>query len=521
MASDQEPVVDSHDEPEERFVAWGTLALFALNGAAFFTLWSAGASPMLVEPPLLVAAGGASAMDIWQGEVWRLLTTMFVHGAIWHLALNMWVFLQVGRELERMLGLSRFLLLYLVSGLYGAALSLLVHPQLSVGASGAIFGVVGGLLAWAAVYRGRRFSRVLFSALGPFVVVTLIVGLLVPFIDNSAHVGGLVCGFLLGIGLIPLDKPEEDGALPRLSKATAWGALALVAGSLLALLPTALAPTFNPNYQTAQAWTALRTGRVDEARAYANKASALAPDDPAVLLLFARLSMGVDDDEARALFAQAVEALDEPDPLALMGAVQGGMVGGWPLGDIAWAFDVRTTRGLCDALLAREENKPPAGLANNCAWVMVKSTDPLVRDVLRGRALARRAVALEQARVDGNDEVQTESLGAYLHTLAEAHAQAGFPEEARITLERLVVLGYGDDNPVYREDLERFRAMTQTKTSPDGPDAGVATEPTPLSPRQAAGGHFARAEVESAMMDGGAGAIDATPSDPELHDGGE
>ncbi|MET0983338.1 MAG: rhomboid family intramembrane serine protease [Telluria sp.] len=136
------------------------------------------------------------------GEWWRLASSMFLHGSIWHLGFNMLALWQVGRVTERIFGSARFVGLYLLAGLSGSIASVLWNPQVnSVGASGAIFGIIGGLLA----FLGRPNSGVpptvvseLRSSLVPFLLFSLWMGFIYPHTDNAAHIGGLAGGWLAG-----------------------------------------------------------------------------------------------------------------------------------------------------------------------------------------------------------------------------------------------------------------------------------------------------------------------------------
>jgi membrane associated rhomboid family serine protease len=136
------------------------------------------------------------------GQWWRLVSSMFLHGSIWHLGFNMLALWQVGRLTERIFGSTRFVALYFLAGISGSLASVLWNPHVnSVGASGAIFGVIGGLLA----FLGRPNSGVpptvvseLRSSLLPFLLFSLWMGFVYPHTDNAAHIGGLVGGWLAG-----------------------------------------------------------------------------------------------------------------------------------------------------------------------------------------------------------------------------------------------------------------------------------------------------------------------------------
>jgi rhomboid protease GluP len=144
---------------------------------------------------------------------------MFLHGGLLHILLNMWCLGTSGPLIERLYGNAGFALLYLFAGLGGSLASAWWHPMVvGVGASGAIFGVLGGLLAFLVVHRHAIPESVLgplrSSVLG-FVGYNGVYGLMTPGIDNAAHIGGLVTGFATGLLLSrpwPASRPFEGVA---------------------------------------------------------------------------------------------------------------------------------------------------------------------------------------------------------------------------------------------------------------------------------------------------------------------
>ena len=141
---------------------------------------------------------GVKANDsIMQGQVWRLITPVFLHGSIFHIAFNMYALFYLGPTLERFYKHWRFLVLFLLSGFAGNVISFMFSPYPSLGASTAIFGLLGaeGVL----IYQNREiFGNIARRALSQVVmiaVVNLIIGL-TPGIDNLGHIGGLIGGTL-------------------------------------------------------------------------------------------------------------------------------------------------------------------------------------------------------------------------------------------------------------------------------------------------------------------------------------
>ena len=140
------------------------------------------------------------------GEWWRLGTAMFLHFGIVHLLLNSLSLWEAGQLVERMYGRWRFIGIYLIAGLFGNLLSLVVQGNQAVsgGASGAIFGVYGAALVYLwrerAAISAHEFKW-LFGGGCVFSVITIVLGFVIPGIDNAAHIGGLMAGVLLSVVL--------------------------------------------------------------------------------------------------------------------------------------------------------------------------------------------------------------------------------------------------------------------------------------------------------------------------------
>lgn len=129
------------------------------------------------------------------GEWWRLVTAGFLHGGVFHILMNSWVLFDLGAQVERLFGTARMLSLYLVSSICGFYASLYWTPAPSIGASAALSGLIGAMMA----YGKRSGQSFVFSHYARWMVIIVIIGILPGFnIDNAAHIGGLIAGFLLG-----------------------------------------------------------------------------------------------------------------------------------------------------------------------------------------------------------------------------------------------------------------------------------------------------------------------------------
>lgn len=133
------------------------------------------------------------------GEIWRIVTSTFIHGGFLHLLFNMFSLFLFGPELERIAGKLRFVTIYLAGGIGGNVITYLTQDSgyATVGASGAIFGIFGAYLAILARY--HRYTPQLKQVILPIVVISVILTFFQPGVNAAGHIGGLAFGFLAGI----------------------------------------------------------------------------------------------------------------------------------------------------------------------------------------------------------------------------------------------------------------------------------------------------------------------------------
>lgn len=144
--------------------------------------------------------------SIRAGQYYRLLTGIFIHNGIFHILFNCYALYILGSQIESFFGKVKFIIIYLFSGLIGALFSMTFGGNYaSVGASGAIFGLMGSLLYFGYYYR-IYLGNVVKSQIIPLIVTNLVIGLISPGIDNYAHIGGLLGGILITIALGVKDK---------------------------------------------------------------------------------------------------------------------------------------------------------------------------------------------------------------------------------------------------------------------------------------------------------------------------
>jgi rhomboid protease GluP len=157
---------------------------------------------------------------IEEGQYWRLLTAMFLHGdgtipgAFLHLGLNLFALFQLGSLYEIMFGTRRFVLIYFVAGIAASLTSTMRIMGASVGASGAIFGILGAFVfsVWRSPrWRHEKAARSMVHQVIFWIIANIAIGFRIPQIDNAAHIGGLVTGLILG-AILPHQMPPPPPA---------------------------------------------------------------------------------------------------------------------------------------------------------------------------------------------------------------------------------------------------------------------------------------------------------------------
>lgn len=165
---------------------------------------------------VLVSLGANVPELVRDGQYWRLVTSMFLHIGIVHLAVNGWALYQLGSLFEILLGSVALMLVYFAAGIAGSIASVMFSgADLSAGASGAIFGLLGALIGFLIKRRDRLTpqAKSLMLQLLFWAIVNVIFGFSVKGIDNAAHLGGGAVGFLFGLFLPP--PPHPVGGLGR------------------------------------------------------------------------------------------------------------------------------------------------------------------------------------------------------------------------------------------------------------------------------------------------------------------
>ena len=159
---------------------------------------------------LLIKFGANVGALVKKGEVFRLVTHMFLHAGFLHIVLNMYSLYIVGPRVEDFYGKWKYLVIYLISGISGGLLSVGLNGNvLAVGASGAIFGLFGALLYFGYNYRGY-IGTIIRSQILPIVLYNLFIGFFIPGIDVWSHVGGLIGGIITANALGTIENKKYN-----------------------------------------------------------------------------------------------------------------------------------------------------------------------------------------------------------------------------------------------------------------------------------------------------------------------
>lgn len=197
--------------PQKKKLPLVTVGFFAVNVLVYVILEILGNTE---NSEFMVRMGAVWPPYVKQGEYWRLFTATFMHFGFEHILNNMLVLICAGPILEKAMGHIKYLCLYLIAGVGGSTLSYVQMTargkyDVSAGASGAIFGIIGALL-WIVMIHKGRYESLTGKGLLFMIVISLYYGITSVDVDNWAHIGGLAMGFVLAIILYRKPRKAVD-----------------------------------------------------------------------------------------------------------------------------------------------------------------------------------------------------------------------------------------------------------------------------------------------------------------------
>ena len=245
-----------------------------------------GMNPLSPQSQFLIQYGALFGPLVFEGQLWRLISSLFIHVGLLHLFFNTYILFQIGRDVEKIFGPIHFLLIFFFSGLIGGICSLWAHPvAIAAGASGAIFGLAGAAIAFTIrLPKGtaKQLVRQWRNSILIFIGLNILISITIPMIDQYAHLGGLIGGFVLGI---IFTKPSLEKKLSLIP--------GLIVAFFIIISVTGNNPWLNDwfqsksNYEVTlfQARLALTKGELQEAEKYLNKVVQEKPDEAVAYFL--------------------------------------------------------------------------------------------------------------------------------------------------------------------------------------------------------------------------------------------
>ncbi len=446
---------------------YATLVIFAVTLAIFLLTDAAGGS---TNPDILVDFGGAYRPYFLEGQYWRLVMPIFLHFGWVHFGLDMLALYVLGPYLERLYGYGRFVLLYIASGICSSALTMSMGTALSVGSSGAIFGLAGAMMGLGYLHREYvpfAWDRIFRRSIPILIVLNLVLDVVVnlfpslPHIDVWGHTGGLIGGFALAWAMAP----------PRGEEGETSQQYAL----LLPLAVVALSIAFAARHYAAtremlrwieQGQQAASSQQFDRATEDFQRAESVAPHDDRPHEALGALYLDQDRvADAQREFDEALR-LSPDSPRAQLGLAavyrqQGDLVKARRYLEDAIGKNPSSAEGqvgIADLCLemklyaeaiehyqAALKLKPDLAVAhNNLAWLLATADGPQYRDPKQALEHAQRAVELSQWK-------QPE----YIDTLAEALYANGQYAEAVKTQTKALALD--PKNQEYQDHMARYK----------------------------------------------------------------
>ncbi|WP_234122183.1 rhomboid family intramembrane serine protease [Clostridium hydrogenum] len=190
-------LIQDNSEKNKYLVTW---TLIGINVIVYIICAILSRNPIDIDINVLNRLGAKNNELILNGQYYRLFTCMFLHGGLLHIASNMYSLYCVGYMVEKVYGKAKYLSIYLISGIISSVFSFLFSDAISIGASGAIFGVLGAVFVFSFMMRDKIGKQLLINIVS-VIVLNIFITMSVPNIDIFAHIGGFIGGVLISLML--------------------------------------------------------------------------------------------------------------------------------------------------------------------------------------------------------------------------------------------------------------------------------------------------------------------------------
>jgi rhomboid protease GluP len=451
--------------PPRRYIPVATLVIILITIIVFGLQELAGGSK---SSEVLFDFGAAYRPPFQHGQWWRLVMPIFLHIGWTHILFNMYALYVLGPMLERVYGYGRFAFIYMGAGIASFFLSMKMSNGISAGASGAIFGIAGAMLATGFLHREmvpHRWRRAFGKLLLVAIALEFILDRTIPNIDNWGHLGGLIAGLILA-GLIPPPHPAEPGAIEeKPSQAWVWVPIVIVVLSM--------GQEFRYYHGSREFVRVLQEGtrlvaahKNDQAMERFKRAAALQPADERPHEAMG--SIHLDQNKAADAVREYQEALrlSPGSPRAQLGLAvayrqQGDLAKAQQMLQKVFGENPTTAEGQATLAEILAEQKlyalavdhyqaalkidpNMAGAHNNLAWLYATSEDAKFRNPKEALLHAQRAVALSNWKE-----------ATFIDTLAEAlYANHQYAAAVRVQTR---TLSLDPNNQEYKDHMARYQ----------------------------------------------------------------
>jgi rhomboid protease GluP len=422
-----------------RMLPWMTFILIGANLAVAVGALVLGGIRGSDNTALLIFLGAKVNSLIQAGDFWRLVTAGYLHIGLSHLLLNMLGLLFLGSLVEAFYGRARYLIFYTLTGAAGMALSYMMQPQLSAGASASIFGLAGVMMAHNIKYRAYLPPAVTarLSLLAPLILVQIALGFLFPLIDLWGHVGGLLAGLLFGAF-------SESRVMGELQGEREWlpvPAAMLTAAAMLVYAVLGFGLNASQQWPLAMGAMAETRGSYQRAASLYQAALRTQPDLVEIRLELARLLLAQGrPDEARAQYLEVIRR--HPDDPALVKGYLRALMDACEQLSVAGRWHEVADR-YREALRVSPDAEQRALFQNDLAYVLANNLQDNLDEALQ---LAEAATTTEPG-----SPIYLDTKAWVLYRLRRMPEAEQVQQTAlRQPLPRNYPRGSGSDNPVIR-----------------------------------------------------------------------
>ena len=212
-----------------RIIIYSNVFLFVLSLVLSSNMFASGFNPLNFLAPssnTLLSLGATGTVPINRIGWWTLVSANYLHGSLMHLLFNMVVLNQIGSLTARIYGSNRFFAIYTISGIGGFLISYMANISITVGASSALFGLIGAALYYGKS-RGGTYGQAIYKQIGTWAIFIILLGFIVPQVNNWAHIGGMASGALIAM-LLGYEEKSREGIKHRVLAGACMGITLLI-----------------------------------------------------------------------------------------------------------------------------------------------------------------------------------------------------------------------------------------------------------------------------------------------------